>query len=224
MYNLDQQDSMIDYSASGKNRWPAINHFIELTEANSEEDLIRKRHFSTEMCNLLDKLQENANNLSNEQKSACGARGIIVDIVLKVNMELKEVTLDQLYKYSSINIHLFEEISEILRHNFHDFTMIIPTLKGYQLADEISRHLYNVELECLYLKGDTHERFVVGNDLAGITFEGILWDTKRHYNNKGGIKRIEQRTKCGSDISMFYNGKGGEEEVLWMEVRARLID
>lgn len=215
---------MIDYSVLGKDIWPAINHFIELTEANSEDDLIKKRHFSKEMRNLLDRLQERANNLSNEQTVACGARGIIVDMVLKVNIERKEVVLDQLYKYVIINIHLFEEISEILRHNFPDFTMIIPTLKGYQLADEISRHLYNAELECLYLKGDTYERFVVGNDLEGITFEGILWDTKRHYNNRGDIKRIEQQIKCGSDISMFYNGEGGEEEVLWMEVRARLIE
>lgn len=50
------------------------------------------------MCKLLDRLQEEANNLSNEQKVACGARGIIVDMVLKVNIERKEVVLDQIYK------------------------------------------------------------------------------------------------------------------------------
>jgi len=222
MYNFGRQDSMMDYPTLGKDRWPAINHFIEVTKANREEDLIRKRHFFVEMCNLLDKLQEKANNLSNEQKAACGARGIIVDIVLKVNVERKEVILDQIYKYISININLFKEISDILRHNFPDFTMIIPTLKGYQLADEISRHLGNAELVCLCLKGDTHERFVVEKDLKGVTFECILSDTKRHYNNSGGIKRIEQQTRCGSEISMFYNGERGEEEVLWMEARVRL--
>jgi len=224
MSNLEWEDSMIDYSGLGKDRWPAINHFIELTEANSEDDLGKKRHFFKEMCNLLDRLQEKADKLSDEQKVACGARGIIVDIVLKVNLERKEIVLDQIYRYIIINIHLFEKISEILRRNFPDFTVIIPTLKGYQLADEIGKHLYNAELECLYLKGDSQERFVAGNDLEGITFEGILRETKRHYNNQGGIKRIEQEIKCGSDISMFYNGERGEEEVLWLEVRARLID
>ncbi|MCJ7445177.1 MAG: hypothetical protein MUO26_11755 [Methanotrichaceae archaeon] len=102
--------------------------------------------------------------------------------------------------------------------NFRDFTFIVPALKGYQLAEEIYRHLDNIKVGCIHLKSDTCERLVKSKDLNDINFETILIDTKRHYSDRGSIKE----TKCGSDISMFYKGENGEEEVLWMEVSVRL--
>lgn len=130
--------------------------------------------------------------------------------------------LDRIYKYCSIENHLFKKLVEILQQSFDNFNLVVPALKGYQLAEEIHRYLWNAKIEWIYLKSRTNERLLVGEHLKGIAFEGILEDTIRHYDEQGGIEAVESQMRPGFEISMYHCTKDGEEEVLWMQVRAPL--
>ena len=141
-------------------------------------------------------------------------------------MGKKEILLDRIYKYCNIENHLFKELAEILRQNFPGFTLVVPTLKGYQLAEEIHRYLGGAKIEWIHLKSRIDERLLMGEHLdgMGITFEGILRDTERHYAKRGGMEKAQMETRSGFEISMYHRGDGeeGEEEVLWMLARVPL--
>ena len=55
-----------------------------------------------------------------------------------------------------------------------------------------------------------------------MSFEGILVDTQRHYEERGGVEKKRQELGPGRELSMYWRGVGGEEEVLWMQVRIAL--
>ncbi len=165
-------------------------------------------------------------SLPEEEREKCGQNGIAVDIAFKIDMGKKEVLLDRIYKYCNIENHLSKELIEILRRTFPEFILVVPTLKGYQLAEEIHRYLRDAKVEWIYLKSRTDEQLLMGEHLdgIGITFEGILRDTERHYAESGGIEKAQMETRSGFEISMYHRGEGeeGEEEVLWMLVRVPL--
>lgn len=165
-------------------------------------------------------------SLPEEEREKCGKNGIAIDIAFKVDMEKKEILLDRIYKYCNIENHLFKELMEILRQSFTGFTLVVPALKGYQLAEEIHRYLGDAKVEWIYLKSRTDERLLMGEHLdgAGITFEGILRDTERHYAKRGSMEKAKMETRSGFEISMYHRGEGeeGEEEVLWMLARVPL--
>ena len=93
--------------------------------------------------------------------------------------------------------------------------------QGYDLAREIRRFLGAAEVECVYLKGD-EERLLMGDALQGLSFETILEDTQRHYEERGGVDKRRQELMPGRELSMYWRGAEGEEEVLWMQVRIGL--
>lgn len=158
-------------------------------------------------------------SLPEDERKKCGQNGIAADIAFKVDMGKKEILLDRIYKYCNIENHLFKELAEILRQNFPEFTLIVPALKGYQLAEEIHRYLVGTKIEWIHLKSRTSERLLIGERLDGITLEGILRDTQRHYTESGGIEKAQIETRSGSEVSMYHRDEEGEEEVLWMLVR-----
>ncbi len=47
------------------------------------------------------------------------------------------------------------------------------------------------------------------------SFEGILVDTRRYYEERGGVEK--KRPKLGRELSIYRPGMGGEEEVSWMQ-------
>lgn len=77
-------------------------------------------------------------------------------------------------------------------------------------------------VECVFLKGDRGERLLMGEALQEASFEGILEDTRRHYEELGGVGKRRQELWRGRELSMYCLGKAGEEEVLWMQVRIGL--
>ncbi len=169
-------------------------------------------------------MQGKFSSLSEEELKKCGQNGIAADIAFKVDMGKKEILLDRIYKYCSIENHLFKELAEILRQSFPEFTLVVPALKGYQLAEEIYRHLGDARIEWIHLKSRTNERLLMGDHLEGmgITFGGILRDTEMHYAKSGGMENAKIETRNGFEISMYHSGEEGEEEVLWMLARAPL--
>jgi hypothetical protein len=78
------------------------------------------------------------------------------------------------------------------------------------------------EVECVFLKGDTEERLLMGEALQEVSFEGILQDTQRHYEERGGVEKKRQELGRGRELSMYWRGAEGEEDVLWMQVRIGL--
>lgn len=152
----------------------------------------------------------------------CGLDGVAVEIFLRIDTVKKDIVLDKLFKYCDMDFHLFTELLEILQRHFPDCYLMVPTLQGYELAQEIRRFLGVALVECIYLKGRGNERLLLGDAIAEVSFEGILEDTKRHYEEQGGLlsRRLEKASP--REISMYYRGKEGEEEVLWMQVRIAL--
>jgi hypothetical protein len=205
-------------------RWPAIRHAVELTGTGTEEDIAKCDRFLEDLSALLDRMQGTFCSLAEDEREKCGQNGIAADIAFNVDMEKKEILLDRIYKYCNIENHLFKELAEILRQNFPEFTLIVPARKGYQLAEEIHRYLGGAKIKWIHLKSRADERLLMGDHLddMGITFEGILRDTERHYAKRGGMEKAKMETRSGFEISMYHRGEEGEEEVLWMLARAPL--
>lgn len=178
--------------------------------------------FFEDLSGLFNRLQDMFCSLPEVERRKCGKSGTATDISIKVDMEKKEISLDRIYKYCDIEIRLFKEIVKILQQNFPEFTLVIPALKGYQLAKEIRRYLGDAKVEWIHLKSRTDERLLMGQQLSGITFEGILKDTEGYYTNRGDIENVMTETRNGSEISMYHEDEAGEEEVLWMQVRVPL--
>jgi hypothetical protein len=78
------------------------------------------------------------------------------------------------------------------------------------------------QVECVFLKGDSEERLLVGRALPGLSFESILEDTLRHYDERGGAENERQELRLGRELSMCWQWTEGEEAVLWMLVRIGL--
>lgn len=176
-----------------------------------------------EISALFDRLQYGFDHLAEEERAKCGLKGVAVEIALKIDMKKREIVLDKLYKYCKMEVHLFTELLQILQRNFQDFTLIVPSLQGYELAREIYRFLGAPTIECIYLKGDTEDRLLMGEALKDATLRRILDDTEKHYNELGGLEKRNEMLENGLEVSMYHRGQEGEEEVLWMQVKIPLL-
>jgi hypothetical protein len=200
--------------------WSAIAHTIEITGVSTVDLRERRDRFLRDLACLFEEIEEKFENLPEEHREKCGQTGIAADVSLKVDMEEKVIVLNRLYKYCEIDVHLFRNLIGILKQNFPEYSLVVPSLEGFQLAEEISKHLAGAFVEFLYLKGEDDERLLMGDRLKRIRLEDILEDTRQHYAERGGIEKKEAMTRCGGEISMFRRGEEGDEEILWMQLRA----
>jgi len=214
--------SIQDFADSASSRWPCATISLEIIGEKIEEDLKRRDRFLKDFSDFLDGLQEEFRRLPEEDRAKCGMLGIAIVIAFKVDMAKKEVVLNKLYKYCHINYHLFTGLLGIIQQNFQEYLLIVPSLRGYQLAKEISRFLGMPEIECIYLKGDCDERLLMGASLAGLTVESVLEDTEKHYRERGGLQKKVEELGSGLEVSMYHQGNEGVEEVLWMQVKVAL--
>jgi len=196
-------------------RWPAARLSIKFASPAAE---LRKEGFRRDVHLFLDRLQECASRLPEEEKARCGRDGVAAEISLKIDLSEKLVVLYRLFKYCNMDFHIFTGLLEILQRHFSDCDLLVPALQGYELAREIQRFLGVPAVECIYLKGDTGERLLMGGSPDPQGFEGIMEATARHYQERGGIDILAP----GAEVPMFRRGPEGEEEVLWMQVRTPL--
>lgn len=209
-----------------KGCWPAVRASIKYSGTEGLENgwaEQRKIEFVRDIRLFLDRLQESASHLPEREAARCGKDGVAAEIFLQIDLSKGQVVLDKLFKYCEMDFHLFTGLLEILERHFPDCDLSVPSLQGYDLAREICRFLGVPAIECLYLKADTGERLLMGGSpLRPVSFEGIMEDTARHYQKRGGLEKRRQELAPGTEISMFFQGPEGEEEVLWMAVRAPL--
>jgi len=213
---------MLDLTDCIAGKWPSIRASLKFFGELIPEDSIRKGGFCRELCRLFDRLQEAFARQEAAEKASCGLDGVAAEIFLQIDLEKKEVVLDKLFKYCDMDFHLFTELLEILQRRFPECNLLVPSLQGYELAREIRRFLGVPTVECVFLKGDSEERLLLGDALHGLSFEGILGDTQRHYEERGGVEKKRQELGPGRELSMYWRGKEGEEQVLWMQVRIAL--
>lgn len=213
---------MLDLTDCSAGKWPSVHVSLEFSGVLTPEARARKGRFCRELCRLFDRLQEGFARLDAAEKARCGLDGVAAEIFLKVDLEKNEISLGKIFKYCEMDFHLFTELLAILQRHFPECDLSVPSLQGYELAREIRRFLGVPQVECLYLKGDTEEGLLMGECLAGATFEGILEDTQRHYEERGGVEKKRQELGPGRELSMYWRGAEGEEEVLWMQVRIGL--
>jgi CheY-like chemotaxis protein len=213
---------MLDLIDENIGKWPSVRASIEFSGVLTNDASARKGRFCRELCRLFDRLQEGFDRLGPAEKTRCGRNGVAFEVFLQIDLEKRKIVLDKLFKYADIDIHLFTELLEILQRHFPKCDLAVPALQGYELAREIRRFLGVPEVECVFLKGDTEERLLMGEALKETSFEGILEDTERHYEERGGVEKKRQELGRGRELSMYWRGKEGEEEVLWMQVRIAL--
>jgi CheY-like chemotaxis protein len=213
---------MLDLIDENIGKWPSVRASIEFSGVLTNDASARKGRFCRELCRLFDRLQEGFDRLGPAEKTRCGRDGVAFEVFLQIDLEKRKIVLDKLFKYADIDIHLFTELLEILQRHFPKCDLAVPALQGYELAREIRRFLGVPEVECVFLKGDTEERLLMGEALKETSFEGILEDTERHYEERGGVEKKRQELGRGRELSMYWRGKEGEEEVLWMQVRIAL--
>ena len=214
--------SIQDFADRASGRWPCATISLEILGEKIEEDFERRDRFLKDFSDFLDGLQEEFRRLPEEDRAKCGLQGIAAVISVKVDMAMKEVVLNKLYKYCHISYHLFTGLLEIIQQNFQEYLLIVPSLRGYQLAKEIRRFLGMPEIECIHLKGNCDERLLMGESLAELTVESVLEDTEKHYRERGGLQRKVEELGSGLEVSMYHQGNEGEEEVLWMQVKVAL--
>jgi len=213
---------MLDLTDGSIGKWPSVHASLEFSGVLTPEDLARRGRFCRELCRLFDCLQEGFDRLEVAEKARCGLDGVAAEVFLQIDLEKRKIVLDKLFKYADMDFHLFTQLLEILQRHFPKCDLAVPALQGYELAREIRRFLGVPEVECIYLKGDTEERMLMGDALRGASFEGILEDTQKHYEERGGVEKKRQELGPGREFSMYWRGKEGEEEVLWMQVRIAL--
>jgi hypothetical protein len=213
---------MLDLTDCSAGNWPSVHATLEFSGVLTPEATARKGRFCREMCRLFDRVQEGFARLDAAEKARCGLDGVAAEIFLQVDLEKNEIVLDKIFKYCEMHFHLFTELLEILQRHFADCYLVVPSLQGYELAREIRRFLGVPQVECIFLKGDTEERLLMGDALLGASFEGILEDTQRHYEERGGVEKKRQELGPGREVSMYWQGMEGEGEVLWMQVRIAL--
>lgn len=213
---------MLDLTDGKINKWPCVRASIDFSGVPAPDAGARKCSICRELCRLFDRLQEGFDRLAADKKARCGLDGVAFEVFLQIDLEKRKIVLDKLFKYADIDFHLFTELLEILQRHFPDCDLAVPALEGYELAREIQRFLGVPEVECVFLKGDTEERLLMGEALLELSFERILEDTQRHYEERGGVEKKRQELGRGRELSMYWRGKEGEEEVLWMQVRIGL--
>jgi hypothetical protein len=213
---------MLDLTDFSAGMWPSVHASLEFSGVLTLEDSARKGRFCQDLCRLFDRLQEGFDRLEAAEKARCGLDGVAFEVFLQIDLEKRKIVLDKLFKYADLDFHLFTELLEILQRHFPKYDLLVPSLQGYELAREIRRFLGVPEVECVFLKGDTEERLLMGDALQGMSFEGILEDTQRHYEELGGVEKKRQQLGRGRELSMYWRGMEGEEEVLWMQVRIEL--
>ena len=214
---------MLDLTDDKISKWPSVRASIDFSGVPAPDAGARKCSFCRELCRLFDRLQEGFDRLAADKKARCGLDGVAFEVFLQIDQEKRKIVLDKLFKYADIDFHLFTELLEILQRHFPDCDLAVPALQGYELAREIRRFLGVPEVECVSLKGDTEERLLMGEALLELSFERILEDTQRHYEERGGVEKKRQELGAGRELSMYWRGKEGEEEeVLWMQVRIAL--
>jgi hypothetical protein len=214
--------SIQDFADRASGRWPCATISLEIVGEKIEEDFERRDRFLTDFSVFLDGLQEEFRRLPEADKAKCGLLEIAAVIAVEVDMAKKEVVLNKLYKYCHINYYLFTGLLEIIQQNFQEYLLIVPSLRGYQLAKEIRRFLGVPEIECIYLKNDYGERLLMGESLVGLTVESVLADTEKHYSERGGLQKKVEELGSGLEVSMYHQANDGEEEVLWMQVKVAL--
>lgn len=202
--------------------WPCVRASIEFSGVLAPEAAARKERFCRELCRFFEGLQEEFARLCAAEKARCGLDGVAAEIFLQIDLEKKDVVLDKLFKYADMDFHLFTELLEILQRHFPDCDLVVPSLQGYELAREIRRFLGVPIIECIYLKGDDGESLLMGSVLEQVSFDGIMEETARHYLDRGGVEKKKQELGPGRELSMYWRGMEGEEEVLWMQVRIAL--
>ncbi len=213
---------MLDLAKESTGQWPSVRACIELSALATPEAEAKKSSFCQELCGLFDRLQEGFDSLGWEEKARCGLDNVAFEISLQVDLKNRQIVLDKLFKYADIDLHLFTEILEILQRHFPNCDLVVPSLQGYELAREIRKFLGAAEVECVFLKGESEERLLLGEALLGLCFDDILKDTQRHYEEQGGVEKKSQILGRGRELPMYWWGPEGEEEVLWMQVRIAL--
>jgi len=213
---------MLDLNDGSIGKWPSVRASIDFSGVPTSEAVARNSSFCRELCRLFDRLQEGFDRLGSAEKTRCGLDGVAFEVFLQIDLKKRKIVLDKLFKYVDLDFHLFTELLEILQRHFPKCDLAVPALQGYELAREIRRFLGVPEVECVFLKGDTEERLLMGEALQGLSFEGILEDTQRHYEERGGVDKKRQELGRGRELSMYWRGIEGEEDVLWMQVRIGL--
>jgi len=213
---------MINLIQGKADRWPGVHASIQFSAAATQDFAARRDGFCRDLGGLFDRLQEAFSRLPAPERESCGLDGMAAEVFLQIDLEKKEVVLDKLFKYCNLDFHLFTELLQALVSHFPDCCLEVPSLQGYELAKEIHRFLGVPKIECIYLKGDSDERLLMGEALREASFEGILDDTERHYRERGGVEKRKQELGAGSELSMYLLCPDGEEEVLWMQVRIGL--
>ena len=213
---------MLDSTDRSSGMWPSVHASIEFSGVLTPEATARRGRFCQELCRLFDRLQEGFDRLEAAEKARCGLGGVAAEVFLQVDLKKRKIVLDKLFKYCEMHFHLFTELLEILQRHFPDCYLVVPSLQGYELAREIRRFLGVPTVECVFLKGDTEERLLMGDALKETSFESILEDTQRHYEERGGMDKKRQELGRGRELSMYWRGREGEEQVLWMQVRIGL--
>jgi hypothetical protein len=213
---------MLDLTDGSIGKWPSVRASIDFSGVPAPGAEARNGSFCQELCRLFDRLQEGFDRLTDDKKARCGLDGVAFEVFLQIDLEKRKIVLDKLFKYVDIDFHLFTELLEILLRHFSLWDLAVPALQGYELAREMRRFLGVPEVECVFLKGDTEERLLMGDALKETSFESILEDTQRHYEERGGVDKKRQELGRGRELSMYRRGKEGEEEVLWMQVRIGL--
>ncbi|MCX6677795.1 MAG: hypothetical protein NTU95_07625 [Methanothrix sp.] len=213
---------MLDLTDGSIGMWPSVRASIQFSGVLTPEATTRKGGFCREMGRLFDRLQEAFTGLEAAEKARCGLDGIAAEVFLQFDLEKGKIVLDKLFKYADMDFHLFTELLEILQRHFPECYLAVPALQGYELAREIRRFLGVPTVGCVFLKGDTKERLLMGDALQEVSFEGILEDTQKHYEERGGVEKKRHELGPGRELSMYWRGKEGEEEVLWMQVRIAL--
>jgi CheY-like chemotaxis protein len=213
---------MLDLTDGNIGKWPSVRSSIDFSGVPAPDAGARNGSFCRELCRLFDRLQDGFDRLTADKKARCGLDGVAFEVFLQIDLEKRKIVLDKLFKYVDMDLHLFTELLEILQRHFPDCDLAVPALQGYELAREIRRFLGVPTVECVFLKGDTEERLLMGDALKETSFEVILEDTQRHYEERGGVDKKRQELGRGRELSMYWRGQEGEEEVLWMQVRIGL--
>ncbi|MEI8003200.1 MAG: hypothetical protein WCG94_02580 [Methanothrix sp.] len=213
---------MLDLTDGSLGMWPSVRASLQFSGVLTAEDSARRGRFCREMGRLFDRLQEGFDRLEAAKKARCGQDGVAAEIFLQIDLGKRKIALDKLFKYADMDFHLFTELLKILQGHFPECELAVPALQGYELAREIRRFLGVPTVECVFLKGDTGERLLMGDALVEASFEGILKDTERHYQEHGGVEKKREELGRGRELTMYCRGAEGEEEVLWMQVRIEL--
>ena len=142
------------------------------------------------------------------EKARCGLDGVAFEVFLQIDLEKRKIVLDKLFKYADMDFHLFTELLEILQRHFPDCDLVVPSLQGYELAREIRRFLGVPEVECVFLKGDTEERLLMGDALQEAELRGHPGGYTEALRGAGRRGEEEAGTGAGQGAFHVLAGEG----------------